>query len=188
MKPVSYLACLLLISLFAIFPASAKEGMNPDADYGFGVTGGFLTGSGFYLRKYFSDNYVQLGGLASAYIKGDEYNRDTYDWNVALTVGRYLNKTYFKRVGFPVGFHAFVGVHSMYEKHSRDDVDYSPDSTSDHLLFVGPGFGVDFFNPATRGFGMWITASYAAEFDMNKNTSEPERVSFYGSSGLSYNW
>ena len=182
MKSVGYLLCLLLISSSAF----AHEEMSPDVQYGFGLTGGFLTGSGFYLRKYFGDNYVQLGGLASAYVKGDENTRDTYEWNVALNFGRYLNKTYFDRVGFPVGFHIFAGVHQILEKHTRDDHDYDPSEPTAELLFAGPGFGMDLFNPATAGFGIWITISYAAEYDMVE--SKLLNVSPYNSMGISYNW
>lgn len=182
MKSVGYLLCLLLVAS----PAFAHEKMSPDADYGFGVTGGFLTGSGFYLRKYFGVNYVQLGGLASAYVKGDENTRGTFDWNAAFVMGRYLNKRYFDRVGFPVGFHVFAGVHNVFEKHTRDDYDYDPDEPTFERLFAGPGFGMDLFNPATEGFGIWITISYAAEYDIVN--SKLLNVSPWNSMGISYNW
>lgn len=178
-----------VIGLF-VFSSScfAHEGMNPSANYGFGLTGGFLTGTGMSFRKYFNDNYVQIGGLGSFYAKGDKNVDGTYDWNLSLVVGRYFNKRYFKGAGFPVGFQGFYGIHDTYEKYTLDDYDYRLDQTYFHQLLTGVGFGVDFFNPATKGFGLWITVSYDLVFNMAKENAFLERTSFYNSIGASYNW
>lgn len=180
-----------VIGLF-VFSSScfANQGLNPSANYGFGLTGGFLTGTGMTFRKYFHDNYIQVGGLGSFYAKGDKNNDGSYDWNLSLVAGRYFNKTYFKGAGFPVGFQAFYGIHDTYEKYTRDDYDYNLalGQTYFHQLLTGVGFGVDFFNPATKGIGWWFTVSYDLVFNLAQDNAQLERTSFYNSIGVNYNW
>ena len=183
MKTRQHIQVFLLFLSLSV--AHAHEGMNPDAEYGFGLTGGFVTGSGIYLRKYSGVNYVQVGGLASGFVKGDKYHKGQHDWNIAAVVGRYLNRTYYKGAGLPVGFQMFFGIQNFYEKQVATQI---LNEEIWHDIYVGPGFGVDFFNPATKGFGIWLTFSYAAQFDMTLDTYEPQSTSFWGSTGASYNW
>lgn len=155
MKKFIFLVCLLSLSHQVL----AEEFVTERSSFGVGVSAGAVSGSGIDVIKYFDDYYIQGSAMFIYEAQGDSFT------DFALVFGKYLHKEKILSFGLPVGFKLFGGVN--YD--------------SDAKLNKAFGFGVEFFNPGSRGVGLWYNVSYGTPEII-------DRFQFYNAVGIVYNF
>lgn len=152
-----------LFFIFGLFLFShqlvAEELDANRASFGIGISAGAVSGTGIDVIKYMGDYYIQGSGMFIYEAQGDSFT------DFALVFGKYLHKEKVLSFGMPVGFKMFGGVNYTY----------------DDAFQKAFGFGVEFFNPGSRGVGVWYNVSYGTPKVIDS-------FQFYNAVGLVYNF